>query len=71
MNHKTIFCIVIFLVLTGCEAQKEPVNTREPKRLITQEDYKDLEIKPCEEKPVEVDYKKDGVYQPSIDTRRN
>ena len=71
MNFKAIFCFaVVFLMLTGCAAKEEPVNTREPKRLITQDDYENLEIKSRKEEPVEVDYKKGGTYQPSINTKR-
>jgi hypothetical protein len=70
MNYKAIFCLFIFLMLAGCAAQEEPVSTREPKRLITQDDYEDLKIKPRVEEPVEVDYKKEGIYQPSINTKR-
>ena len=57
-------------MLTGCASHEEPVSTREPKRLITKDDYEDLEIKPRKEEPVEVDYKKEGAYRPSIDTKR-
>jgi len=67
MNYKALFCIMVFLLLTGCAATKEPTVTREPKRLITKDDYKDLKIKPCEKKPVEVDYKKEGTTIQSID----
>ena len=71
MNYKAIFCFaVVFLMLTGCVSHEEPASTREPKRLITKDDYEDLEIKPRKEEPVEVDYKKEGAYRPSIDTKR-
>ena len=71
MNYKAFSCIVVFLILSGCAAQQEPVSTREQKRLITLDDYKKLEIKPCKEEIIEVDYTKEGIYRPSIDTRRN
>ena len=70
MNYKAICCIIVFLMLTGCAAQEEPVSTRPPKTIITKDDYEDLEIKPRKEEPVEVDYKKEGAYRPSIDTKR-
>jgi hypothetical protein len=65
MNYRVIFCIVIFLVLTGCAAQEEPVSAREPKSLITKDDYEDLKIKPKDE-TVEVEYKQGKIIQ-SID----
>ena len=67
MNYKTLFCIVFFLVLNGCAAQQEPVNQREPKRLITKDDYEDLQIKPRKDEPVEVDYKKEGTYKQNFE----
>jgi ankyrin repeat protein len=69
MNYKTLFCIVFFLVLNGCAAQQEPVNQREPKRLITQDDYEDLKIKPRKKEPVEVDYK-EGVTVQNINIKK-
>ena len=63
MNFKAIFCIVVFLILTGCAAQEEPVSTREQKTLITKDDYEDLQVKPRKEEPVEVDYKKGTFIQ--------
>jgi ankyrin repeat protein len=69
MDYKAIFCIVIFLMLTGCAAQEEPVSTRPPKTLITNSDYDDLEIKPPKKEPVEIDYKQ-GVTSRSIDTTK-
>ena len=68
MNFKAIFCIVVFLLLTGCAAQEEPVIPQNTKSLYTIDDYKDLKIKPREEKPVEVNYKEEGVMARSIDT---
>ena len=56
-------------MLTGCAAMEEPVNTRPPKKLITQDNYVDLKIKPCEEESFEVDYLTEGVYKPSINTK--
>jgi hypothetical protein len=67
MNCKAIFCIVVFLMLTGCAAQEEPVSPQNTKSLYTKDDYEDLKIKPRQEKPVEVDYK-EGVTARSIDT---
>jgi len=67
MNYKAIFYIVIFLMLSGCAAQEEPVSTRDPKSLITKDDYGDLKEKPRKEEPVEADYSK-GKSVPSIDT---
>ena len=69
MNYKAIFCIVFFLLLTGCAAREEPVSTREPKRLITKDDYEDLKVKPRKKEPVEVDYKK-GVTVQSINIKK-
>ena len=62
MNYKAIFCILVFFMLTGCAAQEEPVSNREPKSLITKDDYEDLKIKTPKKKPVEVDYEKEGTY---------
>lgn len=59
--------LIIFLMLTGCAAQEEPVRVREPKKLITKDDYEDLKIKPRKEEPVEVDYKKEGSYEQNFD----
>ena len=70
MKHTILFGIIFLLLIAGCASQKEPVTAREPKRLITRDDYDDLKVKTPEEKPAEVDYKKEGVYRPSIDTRR-
>ena len=70
MNYKTIFCFaVVFLLLTGCAAKQEPVSMRPPKKLITQDEYVDLKIKPNVEEPFVVDYKKGGTYKPSINTK--
>jgi hypothetical protein len=68
MNYKTLLYIIILLLLAGCAAPKKPAATQEPKKLITKDDYKDLEIKPRKKKPIEVDYKKEGVFRPSIET---
>ena len=70
MNHKPLFCLLVFLILTGCAAQKEPGTAREPGQLITPDNYKDLHVKPKEEKPVYVDYEKEGTYRQSIQTLR-
>ena len=67
MNYKAIFCIVVFLMLSGCAAQEESVSTRDPKSLITKDDYEDLKVKPRKEKPVEADYSK-GKSISSINT---
>jgi len=70
MNYKKIFYfVVVFLLLTGCAAKQEPVSMRPPKKLITQDEYVDLKIKPNVEEPFVVDYKKGGVYKPSINTK--
>lgn len=66
MNCKAIFCIVVFLILTGCAAQEEPVVTREPTKLITKDDYHDLQETPRKEEPVEADFSK-GKTKQSID----
>lgn len=70
MNCKAVFCIVVFLVLTGCAAQEEPESTRPPKSLITKNDYEDLKIKPRKKEPVQVDYKKEGVVVPNINIQK-
>ena len=44
MKYKTNMYIAVFLLLAACAAQEEPVVTREPKKLITEDDYKDLQI---------------------------
>ena len=63
MQFKAMLCILAFLLLAGCAAtHEEPVSNREPKKLITSDDYEDLQIKPRKQKPVEVDYKKEGTY---------
>ncbi|UCD66786.1 MAG: ankyrin repeat domain-containing protein, partial [Deltaproteobacteria bacterium] len=67
MNGKTIFCAVVFLMLSGCAAQEEPVSTKNTKSLYTIDDYEDLKIEPQKKEPVEVDYK-EGVTARSIDT---
>lgn len=71
MKLKKIFCcIAVFLLLLGCASREKPLTVREPKKLITRDDYEELKMKPCEDEPVEVDYKKEGIYRPSIDTKR-
>ena len=62
MKLIAVFVFVVFLVLTGCAAKEEPLSTREPKSIITKEDYEDLKIKTPKEEPVEVDYKEEGTY---------
>ena len=63
MKQIAVLIFVVFLMLTGCAAQEEIVSTREPKNLITKDEYEDLKIKIPEEEPVEVDYKKEGAYR--------
>ena len=67
MNYKAIFYIVIFLMLSGCAAQEEPVSTQDPKTLLTEDDYVDLKVEPRKEEPVQADYSK-GKSISSIDT---
>jgi len=67
MSYKAIFCIVVFLMLTGCAVQEDPVSVGEPKQLITKDDYEDLQIKPRKDEPVEVDYKKEGTYKQNFE----
>ena len=67
MKQIAVLVIVVFLMLSGCAAQDEPISTREPKSLITKDDYEDLEIKTPKEEPVEVDYKEEGVYRQNFD----
>ena len=69
MNYKAIFCVIVFLMLTGCAAQEEPASTRNPKTIITKDDYEDLKIEPLRKEPVEIDYKQ-GVPTRSIDTTK-
>ena len=69
MNYKIFFCIVGFLVLSGCAAQEEPMSTREPKHLITKDDYEDMKVKPRKKKPVVVDYNK-GVAVQNINIKK-
>ena len=62
MKHIVILVFIALFVMAGCAAQDEPVSNREPKSIITKDDYEDLKIEPPpKEEPVEVDYKK-GVY---------
>jgi hypothetical protein len=63
MNYKAIFCIIVFLMLTGCAAQEKRVGTGESKKIITKDDYDDLEIKTPEEEPVEIDYTKGVIIK--------
>jgi len=70
MNNKTILIIGILIMLLGCAVTEEPAGTRASKRLITKEDYGDLQLKPHKEEPVLVDYEKDGVYRQSIDIHK-
>lgn len=67
MNYKAVILIVAFLMLTGCAVRKEPVSTREPKSLITKDDYGDLKVTPPKDEPAEIDYTK-GMLAQSIDT---
>ena len=57
---------MVFL-LAGCAAEQEPVTVREPRQLITRDDYEDLQVKPRREEPVEVDYKKQGSMRQNFD----
>jgi ankyrin repeat protein len=70
MNHKSIFFIVVILIMSGCAVQKEPGSAREHSQLITPDNYEDLQIKPQKKKPVYVDYEKEGTYRQSIQTLR-
>jgi ankyrin repeat protein len=63
MYYKAISCIVVFLMLTGCAAQEKHVSMRESKKIITKDDYDDLEIKTPEEEPVEIDYTKGVIIK--------
>ena len=63
MKQIAALLFVVFLMLSGCAAQEEPASIREPKSLITKEDYEDLKIQIPKEEPVEVDYKKEGVVR--------
>ena len=63
MKQIAALVFVVFLMLTGCAAKEEPASNREPKSLITKDDYEDLKIKTPKEEPVEVDYKKEGVIR--------
>jgi uncharacterized protein YcfL len=67
MKQIAVLVIVVFLMLTGCAAQEEPVSTREPKSIITEDDYEDLKIKTPKKEPAEVDYKKEGEYKQNFD----
>jgi hypothetical protein len=60
MKYLKVFLVVLFL--TGCAAQEPQEPVREPSKLITRDDYEDLKLKERKEKPVEVDYQKDGTY---------
>ena len=67
MQYKAIISIIVCIMLTGCAAQEEPVSQREPKTLLTEDDYTDLKIKPRKKEPVEmIDYKK-GTQTQSFD----
>jgi hypothetical protein len=66
MKQIVILVSVILFALTGCGVKEEPVSTREPKNLITKEDYEDLKIEPKKEKPVEVDYEK-GTFRQNFE----
>ena len=67
MKQIVVLVFFAFFMLTGCAVQEEPVSNREPKSLITKDDYDDLKIKTPKEEPVEVDYKKEGVYKQNFD----
>ena len=62
MKQIVVLVIIVFFMLTGCAAQEESVSAREPKSLITKDDYEDLKIKTPKKEPVEVDYKEEGTY---------
>jgi len=64
MHFKTIFCcITVVLLATGCATREEVESTREPRNLITKDDYQDLQVKPPKDKPVEVDYSQGVMTQ--------
>lgn len=66
MNIKHfLLCFVIFSLMIGCAAREETSSTREPRNLITRDDYEDLQVKPPKEEPIEVDYSK-GITRQSI-----
>jgi hypothetical protein len=67
MKFKAILFLVAFSMLAGCAVQEEPVSVREPRKLITKDDYEDLQIKPRKEESVEVDYKKEGTTRQNFD----
>ncbi len=67
MKFKGILFLVVFSMLAGCAAQEEQVSVREPRKLITKDNYEDLQIKPRKEEPVEVDYKKEGTTRQNFD----
>lgn len=67
MKRIAVLVFIALFLLSGCAAQEEPVSTREPKRLITKDDYEDLKIKERKEEPVEVDYKAEGVYRQNFE----
>ncbi len=67
MKSIVVLIFVVIFMLTGCAAQEEPMSTREPKSLITKDDYGDLKIKTPKEEPVEVDYKKEGTYRQNFE----
>jgi len=67
MNFRTFFfCLIIITLIFGCAArEEETISTREPRNLITRDDYKDLQVKPPKEEPIEVDYSQ-GIIKQSI-----
>lgn len=66
MKQILILVSVIMFVLTGCGVKEEPVSAREPKNLITKDDYEDLKLEPRKEEPVEVDYEK-GTFRQNFE----
>ena len=66
MKYKAIFSIIACIILIGCAAHEEPVSTREPKTLLTEDEYTDLKIKPRKTEPVEIDYTR-GTQMQSLD----
>ena len=67
MKQIALLVGVALFVLIGCAAREEPISTREPKSLITKDDYEDLKIETKKEEPVEIDYKKEGTYKQNFD----
>lgn len=56
MFSKTVFCVIFIFLVTGCATREDAVSIEEPRNLITRDDYEDLQVKPPQKKPIEVDY---------------